>query len=326
MKIKSWLREIISCLDIQNLIKTQGSLVEGLNLPTIDYLKRLIDTCDFLWEKFWFADIKLNPDADIEDIFRKLNTEGKSLDDFDIIRTYLWVKIEENDREDFITKREQFEELNTLPWSDWDDPPDRPRAMRRKNHIKNFWVPYAKTITPNFKTSNLAKELSNAWGNSELMRSDVSSPIRKARKAIFDMRQYIPTYNCVTERFLTTASYYRTNEKQIRHFMPLANKLMKMFFWDPGSAALPYIFQSASFFMSDECSEDQKQDILQTYDIIESFMMRRYVLGVTESTKETLHTIFKNIMDDYDGDFKFLGLFLLTKGFNFILMMTLKEA
>ena len=94
---------------------------------------------------------------------------------------HIYGEIEENDREDFISKWEKFENF-TLPWSDWDDPLDRPRAMRRKNHIKNFWVPYAKTITPNFKTSNLAKELSNAWGNSELMRSDVSSPIRKGEK------------------------------------------------------------------------------------------------------------------------------------------------
>ena len=290
--------------DAQNFIKEKGSLVEGLNLQPIDYLRRLIDTCDFLWENFKFAEIRLFPDADIEDIFRKLNTEGKELDDFDIIRTYLWMKIEENDRKSFIDNWGKFEALLTLPWSDWDDQPDKPRTIRRTNHIKNFWVPYSKTISPNFKTSNLAKELNNAWGNSELMNADVSTPIRKANKAISDMRQYIPIYNCITERLRTPSSDYLNNENQVRHHKLLEAKLMQMFFWDPGSAALPYIFKSASFYMSDECSEDQKRDILKTYDIIESFMIRRYVLGVTESTKETLHIMFETIMNDYDGDFK----------------------
>ena len=270
-------------------------------------IKKVNDFLDLITKNFTLSQIIVNPDEDdIEEIFTRLNSEGMELSALDHVRTFIWKKLESGKEKMFLANFNEFEKKFTAPFENMDGSPDQ-IGKRISNHIKNFWFPYGKTFTHlKGNGKRQAKDLDEAWG---LMFPEQRG-YERSTKILKHMDFYVEIYNIVTQ------NYKEPNSALVREHPELVKKLVNMQYWDPASACFPYIFEATKFYKN-EANDEQKKDIEKSFDIIESFIMRRYFTETGETIKETLHNLYRKVKD-YDFDFKVVRRFLEDERIKFL--------
>lgn len=294
---------------IQNLIEKKffGSTLMSDRHREVDDLISTHRLIELLLTKFQLAVIQVDPDEDeIDDVFISLNSEGMELSALDHIRSLIWRGLDNSDASNFLNKFNKFEKKLTAPFVNMLGSASQV-GKKRSSHIKNFWFPYGKTFT-NLRGDGKrqARDLDKAW-------STLFGTLRgydRSRKILNHMEFYVEIYNLVTMNHVDGDSNLSRNHPR------LVEKLRNMRYWDPASACFPYIFQASKFYAK-EANDQQKGDIEKSFDIIESFIMRRYLSITGETIKETLHSLFKKVKD-YNFDFKMVRVFIEDERIKFI--------
>tara|TARA_Y200000002_G_C22688209_1_gene666874 strand:+ start:1625 stop:4126 length:2502 start_codon:yes stop_codon:yes gene_type:complete len=279
-----------------------------------NHLLRVSILFEILMNKFQLAVIQVDPfEDDIEEVFISLNSEGMELSALDHIRTFLWKGLESDRKSNFLEKFKKFEKKFTAPFVNMEGTPSL-LGNKRNSHIKNFWFPYGKTFT-NLKGDgkSQAKDLDTSWSN--LFGRERGYD--RSAKILKHMNFYVEIYNLVTQNYIGRNSTIGTEHPE------LVKKLRNMQYWNPASACFPYIFEASKYYIN-EANEDQKKDIENSFDIIESFIMRRYLSITGETIKETLHSLYKRI-ENYDFDFKMVRKFIEDERIKFISDEEIKE-
>ncbi len=272
--------------------------------PKLKKVKRLFN---LIMKNFTLSLIEVDAEEDdIEEIFTRLNSEGMELSALDHIRTFIWKGLERGNEKALLQRFKDFEKKFTAPFENMDDQPAKV-GKKISSHIKNFWFPYGKTFTQlKGNGKRQAKDLDAAWS----LKFTETRGLVRSTEILKHMNFYVEIYNLVTQ------NYKEPNSALVKEHTELVKKLVNMQYWDPASACFPYIFEASKFYIN-EANDEQKKDIEKSFDIIESFIMRRYFTETGETIKETLHNLYRKV-EDYDFDFKVVRRFLEDERIKFL--------
>jgi len=289
-------------------LKSYFVLKKNSPLDFNQIIDRITNLLRILNEDFKIVDCTVK-DGEPNTIFDNLNTRGEPLSTLDIIRNAVfselqgknelqksfnhdWMEVERGFLEPFVKNSQKYINKDES-------------AMHKleTDHIKNYWFPFGTTLNSNLSNKKLNSQIQLALDG---LAADEKDPIKRCRIKSKELCKYISLYNALTQNYID--EHINTFPKELK------DKIFMLYRIKCPNTSYAYIFKSIDYYLQTD-NKSKKDDILYSFDVLESRIMRDSLGGKTPS-KDFLLSLYKNI-ELHDFDFKLSRFFMKTKSYPF---------
>jgi hypothetical protein len=227
--------------------------------------KALMKFEEVLTEGIQFIEITLDERHDPNEVFHRLNTAGLPLDVADLVRNEVFRRIQD-----------ELDEADKIYHQDW----IQFETSLGEFHNRYFW-PFALAENPSTTRSRMFKDLQNKW---EKNTHGMEGPAA-AQSIIKDLNKYVASYLAVA-----------ANDRPRDISGDAWDSLTRLSRANLPTVAYPFFLPFINSIMAGEIDENKA---IQTFEVIESFLVRRALCG-HEPTG--LHAVFKDLWKNSAGD------------------------
>ena len=284
------------------------SNIKKLPFDDEEILNRIMNLLRILNEDFKIVDCTVK-DGEPNTIFDNLNTRGEPLSTLDIIRNAVFSELQGNHElqkkfnNEWMTIERGFLEPFTKNAQRFISKDDVFMHKLETDHIKNYWFPFGTTLNSNLSNKKLNSQIKFSLDSLAKHEED---PLKRCKIKSKELSRYISLYNALSQNYI--------DEKINNYPDELKEKIFMLYRIKCPNTSYSYIFKSVDYYLNTN-DQSKKNDILYSYDVLESRIMRDSLSGKT-SSKDFLLTLFKNI-ELHDYDFKLARFFLKTKSYPF---------
>lgn len=211
-------------------------------------------------EKLAFVQIILAQEHNAHQVFDSLNSKGIKLENKDLIRNLVFEKLSE-----------QPELAETIYQKKW-----LPLEESLGEHFDSYFFPFTLVEKSSATKSNLLATLRVRWKDKE------------SYDIIEDLNSYVETYKSLV--FYPDFDY-----KDLTNCSEINNQIMLLAKMRVPSSTYSFIFRIIKSYNSEAIDKD---NVIKTLKIIESFLVRRSIAGFEPTG---LHAIFKDLWNETKG-------------------------
>jgi len=216
---------------------------------------------DDIIERLEFVEITLGTNHDPHEVYERLNTAGEPLKVIDLVRNAV-----------FLTVGGDVEAAETIYADHW-EPFESDLGL---DHQDKYFFPYALIRNSRSTKATAYRHLKDYWETESVTGSCRGGDA--ARAIVSDLREYVPSFHAIVGHArppgLTDESWKKV---EVLHRM------------DTPQVMYPYLMELMKSHLDGETSAD---DLAHVIDLIDSFLIRRTVVGLSSTG---IHTEFKDL-------------------------------
>ncbi|GEM_PF-1020378 len=251
---------------IQRQIETRTTAgADGGELDDDGVVERIETLRDTLLDSLEFVEIRLGDSHDPNEVFDRLNAEGVKLGIIDLVRNDVLKRL----RDDARTALRLYNE----EWKPFEE------AFASDAAKAGYFFPFALTVDPSITKAGTFKALSTRWSSGDFV-DDQMDPRDEMLTVMRDLRRHQPSYNAIHSGRLNVLDD------------ELVEGVRRLNVLNRPSSSYPYFMQLLTAAESDEVD---LLDARKSIDVVESFLVRRALLGIEPTG---LHAIFKRLWAD----------------------------
>jgi hypothetical protein len=220
---------------------------------------------DAILNRLDFVVIYLGANHDPQLVFDRLNNAGIKLSLAQLIKNVVFEPMQ--------LASTPLREVDSIEHAHW--APFYRRLSDSDSLFEGFVFPYVMTQAPNATKSSAVRRIEELWRAKE--KDEGANGASAVEQRLEDMSNFVPGYMAVQAG--ETSHYSR----EMKH------RLDRFHRFDVPSVALPYILKA---IRAVELDPAQEQNFCQCMDVVESFLVRRAVLGLEPTG---LHAVFKRL-------------------------------
>jgi hypothetical protein len=229
---------------------------------TDDRLKKLIELMEIVLERVEFVEIVLGPGHDSNEVFDRLNSTGRSLDDLDLIRNEVL-----RHAKDDVKLASDLYDNHWLKFEQAFSPDSR----------KGYFFPFALTRDSGITKARTFHSLANRW-REEFKGLD--DPRAQTLLRIEDLSEHQDAYLALVDGIRLVGL---SDKSELWRAIAVLRRL------GFPSVSLSYLMPVVTLGLTDPSARDR---VVQCLKIIESFLLRRAIVGMEPTG---LHAIFKKM-------------------------------
>ena len=252
-----------------NHVESRTSFSEdGTELPDPDVVSRIELLRDVLLDHLEFVEIRLGDSHDPNEVFDRLNNEGVKLGIIDLVRNEVLKRM----RDDAKAALKLYSE----EWKPFED------SFADEAAKSGYFFPFALTVDPQITKAGTFRALAKRW--TKVAGENTKDPRQEMLDIMHDLRRHQSSYNAIHSGRLDGL------ELELQEPIRRLNDLNRP------SSCYPYVIQLLS---AASAGEVQIHDAVRCLEILESFLVRRAILGIEPTG---LHAIFKRLWKDAGAD------------------------
>ncbi|WP_427133548.1 DUF262 domain-containing protein [Pseudarthrobacter sp. S9] len=241
---------------------------DGLQLDVETTIEKIELLREVLLDRLEFVEIRLGEAHDPNEVFDRLNNEGVKLGIIDLVRNEVLKRLRDNANTALRLYSEQ--------WKPFED------AFADNAAKTGYFFPFALTVEPTITKATTFKSLANRWA--EMTSEDGWTAHQQLLEIMSDLRRHQSAYNAIHSGRLDGL------DVELQESVRRLNDLNR-----PASC-YPYVMQ---LLTATSAGEADIPDAVECLNIIESFLVRRAILGIEPTG---LHAVFKRLWRDAQAD------------------------
>lgn len=237
---------------------------DGSVLGEEETLERIDQLREVLLDRLEFVEIRLGDTHDPNEVFDRLNNEGVRLGIIDLVRNEVIKRLRDDANAALKLYAEEW-----LPFE---------QSFANESAKSGYFFPFALTVDPTITKSRTFNALSRRWAS--LAQEAEGDPASQTTTIMRDLRRHQAAYNAI-----------QSNQTQFLE-PELALRIRRLNDLGAPTVIYPYVIQLVTSAVEEELDTSS---MLMSLDVIESFLVRRAVMGIEPTG---LHAVFKRLWRD----------------------------